>query len=147
MHLIICKQSARSYTQVGIQELQSQVPLLFIKPLWPIEIKASNIMFRMGDNIVFTEFEEAEMQPLSPRKEDSDERFIYVSRELDMPKKWGAPFLCDFGSAVFGNEMNLEDVQSNIYRAPEVILRCRGRTALTPGTWVAWQVIRSRVCR
>lgn len=79
-------------------------------------------MFGIGDNIVFTEFEEAEMQKPSPRKEDADGRIVYVSRELEMPKEWGAPVLCDFGSAVIGSETHLEDVQPNIYRAPEVIL-------------------------
>lgn len=39
-----------------------------------------------------------------------------------MPKKWGAPVLCDFGSAVPGDVEHSEDIQPNIYRAPEVIL-------------------------
>ncbi|KAJ4387393.1 hypothetical protein N0V93_007984 [Gnomoniopsis smithogilvyi] len=86
------------------------------------DIKASNIMFGIGDKSVFTEFEEAEMSNPSPRKEESDGRVIYVSRELGMPKQWGAPILCDFGSAVLGNELHVEDVQPNVYRAPEVIL-------------------------
>lgn len=79
-------------------------------------------MFGIGDDSVFTKFEEAEIQEPSPRKEDADGRIIYVSRELAMPKEWGAPVLCDFGSAVLGNEMHKEDVQPNVYRAPEVIL-------------------------
>ncbi|PMB69066.1 SRSF protein kinase 2 [Beauveria bassiana] len=39
-----------------------------------------------------------------------------------MPKDLGTPVLCDFGSAVDGGVDHLEDVQPNIYRAPEVIL-------------------------
>lgn len=39
-----------------------------------------------------------------------------------MPKKLGAPVLCDFGSAVLGDEKHSEDIQPDIYRAPEVIL-------------------------
>lgn len=39
-----------------------------------------------------------------------------------MPKKLGAPVLSDFGSAVYGDQEHMEDVQPNIYRAPEVIL-------------------------
>ena len=39
-----------------------------------------------------------------------------------MPKKWDAPVLCDFGSAVPGDVEHLEDVQPDAYRAPEVIL-------------------------
>lgn len=46
----------------------------------------------------------------------------YVSRELRMPRNWGAPVLCDFGSAVPGGTEHTEDIQPNIYRAPEVIL-------------------------
>lgn len=79
-------------------------------------------MFGIGDLSVFTAFEEAEIHEPSPRKEEVDGRIIYVSRELVMPKEWGAPVLCDFGSAVLGNEPHTEDVQPNVYRAPEVIL-------------------------
>lgn len=39
-----------------------------------------------------------------------------------MPKEWGAPVLCDFGSAVPGDAEHSEDIQPNIYRAPEVII-------------------------
>lgn len=79
-------------------------------------------MFGIGDESVFTDFEEAEINSPSPRKEDADGRMIYVSRELGVPKQLGAPILCDFGSAVLGNERHVEDVQPNVYRAPEVIL-------------------------
>ncbi|KAB5578690.1 serine threonine protein kinase, CMGC group [Coniochaeta sp. 2T2.1] len=51
-----------------------------------------------------------------------DDRTIYPSRELEKPKKVGAPVLCDFGSAVVGDVEHTEDVQPDIYRAPEVIL-------------------------
>ncbi|CAI7609709.1 unnamed protein product [Penicillium viridicatum] len=40
-----------------------------------------------------------------------------------MPKNLGAPILCDFGSAVLGDEEQSEDIQPDIYRAPEVILQ------------------------
>lgn len=95
---------------------------LLLKLMFQIDIKASNIMFGIGDDSVFKQFEEAEIQKPSPRKEGADGRTIYVSRELEMPKEWGAPVLCDFGSAVLGNEAHVEDVQPNVYRAPEVIL-------------------------
>ncbi|WAO89789.1 Protein kinase domain-containing protein [Fusarium falciforme] len=39
-----------------------------------------------------------------------------------MPNTWGAPVLCDFGSAVTGDIEHTEDIQPDIYRAPEVIL-------------------------
>ncbi|ROW10362.1 hypothetical protein VMCG_02009 [Cytospora schulzeri] len=45
-----------------------------------------------------------------------------MSRELGLPKEWGAPILCDFGSTVPGDVEHLEDIQPNVYRAPEVIV-------------------------
>ncbi|KAI1354392.1 serine threonine protein kinase, CMGC group [Xylaria sp. FL0043] len=86
------------------------------------DIKADNIMFGIADDSVFSDFEQQEQRDPSPRKV-LDDRTIYISRELDMPKRLGAPVLCDFGSAVFGDEEHQEDVQPNVYRAPEVILR------------------------
>lgn len=79
-------------------------------------------MFGARDESVFTEFEQAEINSPSPRKEDADGRFIYLTRELRMPKAWGATILCDFGSAVLGDERHTENVQPKFYRAPEVIL-------------------------
>ncbi|KAG7141201.1 Serine/threonine-protein kinase AFC3 like [Verticillium longisporum] len=84
-------------------------------------IKADNIMLGIEDDSVFTAFEEEELSDPSPRK-TVDGRSIYVSRELQLPKAWGAPVLCDFGSAVIGEIEHLEDVQPDIYRAPEVIV-------------------------
>lgn len=78
-------------------------------------------MLGIEDDSVFYDFEEAELQGPCPRKE-IDGRAIYVSRDLRVPKQWGAPVLCDFGSAMPGNVGHTEDVQPNIYRAPEVIL-------------------------
>ncbi|KAJ5247267.1 hypothetical protein N7468_002250 [Penicillium chermesinum] len=89
-------------------------------PLWE-NIKADNLMFGIDDDSVFSDFEENELRDPSPGKE-LDGRTIYVSRELRMPKRLDAPVLCDFGSAVFGDEKHTEDVQPDIYRAPEVIL-------------------------
>ena len=67
-------------------------------------------MFDIADNSVFSEYEETELQNPSPRKE-LDGRTIYTSRKLRVPKNVGAPILCDFGSAVFGDVEHLEDVQ------------------------------------
>ncbi|KAH7152712.1 serine threonine protein kinase, CMGC group [Dactylonectria macrodidyma] len=85
------------------------------------DIKADNIMFGIDDDSVFSAFEEQELLNPSPRKVVG-ERSIYLSRELQMPVNWGAPVLCDFGSAVAGDTEHTEDVQPDIYRAPEVIL-------------------------
>lgn len=62
------------------------------------------------------------MEP-SPKKE-LDGGVVYVSRELGIPKEFGEPMLCDFGSAVpldDGIERR-EDIQPDVYRSPEVIL-------------------------
>jgi serine/threonine protein kinase len=86
------------------------------------DIKADNIMFGIEDDSVFAAFEDQELLEPSARKLVDDDRAIYVSLELQMPKDWGAPVLCDFGSAVPGDMEHSEDVQPDIYRAPEVIL-------------------------
>ncbi|KAJ9362368.1 hypothetical protein DTO027B9_45 [Paecilomyces variotii] len=87
------------------------------------DIKADNIMLGINDDSVFSDFEEKELQHPVPRKEvDMDGRTIYMSRDLRMPNDLGAPVLCDFGSAVLGNQYHTEFIQPNIYRAPEVIL-------------------------
>ncbi|KAF9494712.1 hypothetical protein BDN71DRAFT_1507390 [Pleurotus eryngii] len=48
---------------------------------------------------------------------------IYPSRGLEKPKTIGAPVLCDFGSAAWGEEQNEFFVQPDVYRSPEVILK------------------------
>lgn len=78
-------------------------------------------MFSVENHSVFNDFEEQELVDPSPRKL-VDERAIHLSRKLRMPKTWGAPVLCDFGSAVTGDIEHTEDIQPDIYRAPEVIL-------------------------
>ncbi|KAH7095003.1 kinase-like domain-containing protein [Paraphoma chrysanthemicola] len=84
-------------------------------------IKADNIMFGIEDDSVFSDFEDRELKTPCARKE-IDGRVIYESHELRMPKEWGAPVLCDFGSAVPGDVEHSEDIQPDIYRAPEVII-------------------------
>lgn len=80
-------------------------------------------MLGINDDSVFSDFEEKELQRPVPRKEvDIDGRTIYISRGLRMPKNLGAPVLCDFGSAMLGDQCHSEFIQPNIYRAPEVIL-------------------------
>lgn len=86
-----------------------------------LDIKADNIMFGIADDSVFSDFEMEELQTPSSRK-DLEGRLVYISRELGIPKEWGAPVLCDFGSAMPGDREHFEDIQPNIYRAPEVIL-------------------------
>ena len=80
-------------------------------------------MLEPVDDLVFAKFEEDELQHPSPRKKE-DGRVTYLTRELEMiPGKIAPPVLCDFASAVLGGIEHLEDVQPDIYRAPEVILQ------------------------
>lgn len=110
--------SDRTYGLVVLVSPTSFIRLLFFKS----DIKADNIMFGIRDDSVFTDFEESELQHPVPRKEvDKDGRIIYTSQELKIPKRVGAPVLCDFGSAMLGQYHSVF-VQPMIYRAPEVIL-------------------------
>ena len=86
-----------------------------------LDIKSDNIMFGFEDDSALVEFEQAEMDSPSPRKE-VDGRFIYVSRQVQKPKDIGPPVLCDFGGAFFGDKLHDNDVQPDQYRCPEVIL-------------------------
>ncbi|KAJ5113713.1 hypothetical protein N7456_002247 [Penicillium angulare] len=86
------------------------------------DIKADNLLFGIDDESVFFDFEQNELDSPCPRRE-IDGRTIYTTRELRIPKNLGAPILCDFGSAVRGDEQHTEDIQPDIYRAPEVILQ------------------------
>jgi serine/threonine protein kinase len=86
------------------------------------DIKEANILLE-ADSSVLQNFEKQELKDPSPRKE-VDGHPIYVSRELGMPKEFGTPALCDFGTAIpldDGRE-HREDIQHDVYRAPEIIL-------------------------
>lgn len=86
------------------------------------DIKEANILLP-ADSSIMTQFEKEELEQPSPMKE-VDGGIIYLSREMGIPRAFGAPVLCDFGSAVSlddGSE-HREDIQPNFYRSPEVIL-------------------------
>ncbi|KAG6898854.1 hypothetical protein C0993_003519 [Termitomyces sp. T159_Od127] len=89
------------------------------------DISPSNIMLRIEDVTVLEEFEQAELEHPTPRKEING-RFIYQSRPIELPGKnldgLGLPVLCDFGSAVWGGKKHDTVMQPDIYRSPEVIL-------------------------
>jgi len=55
----------------------------------------------------------------SPKKEVGGS-VVYLSREMGTPKAFGAPTLCDFGSAVPLDDglEHREDIQPDVYRAP-----------------------------
>ncbi|KAI9747446.1 MAG: hypothetical protein M1835_002107, partial [Candelina submexicana] len=76
------------------------------------------------DKSIIQKFVEAEQERPSPRKEVQG-YIVYASRAFDPPsgKSIGEPLLSDFGSAVSGDVEHDEDVQPNVYRAPEVCLK------------------------
>ena len=86
-----------------------------------VDIKASNIMSEIEDESILADFETAESNSPSAKVIRHD-RTIYASRKLGLPKTFGPPVLCDFGAARFGDEVNNDDIQPEVYRAPEVIL-------------------------
>lgn len=95
-----------------------------IRVLLAKDISAWNILLGIKDKSIIQKFIEAEQQHPSARKVVSDYT-VYVSRAFDSPSgtSIGEPLLSDFGSAVFGDVENDEDVQPNVYRAPEVCLQ------------------------
>ena len=75
------------------------------------------------DPKLFDDFEQAEIDEPTPRKE-VDGRITYVSRQLrNVPTAIGLPVLSDFGSAEWGEEQNKRDAQPDFFRSPEVILK------------------------
>ncbi|KAG5933719.1 hypothetical protein E4U60_004317 [Claviceps pazoutovae] len=86
------------------------------------DIQERNILFG-ADKSVLEALEQEELENPCPRK-DVDGRTIYLSRKLGIPKKVGDPVLCDLGSALrLGDGITRrEDIQPDVYRAPEVIL-------------------------
>ena len=79
------------------------------------------MLLGIADDSVFAKYGEDELHDPCPRKE-VEGRIIYTTRELSMPKDQDVPVLCDFGAALPGGVEHLEDIQPDIYRAPEVIL-------------------------
>lgn len=86
------------------------------------DVKEANILLP-ADSSVLTEFENQELNEPSPRKE-VDGGIVYLSRETGTHRAFGAPTLCDFGSAVPLDDglEHREDIQPDVYRSPEVIL-------------------------
>lgn len=81
-------------------------------------------MLSVEDQSILLDFEEEERCNPSPCKV-VENRVIYSSRKLGIPKVHGRPVLSDFGEARFRSQVGSrwEDVQPLIYRAPEVLLR------------------------
>ena len=88
------------------------------------DIRESDILLGAADSF-FEQFQNDELKWPSPAKEVAGGGIIYLSRQMGIPRDVGAPFLCDFGSAVPLDDgvEHYEDIQPNTYRAPEVILQ------------------------
>ncbi|KAF2719936.1 kinase-like protein [Polychaeton citri CBS 116435] len=87
------------------------------------DIKEANILLP-ADSSVLTQFEKQELEDPSPNKEVDGGGVIYLSLEMGTPRAFGAPVLCDFGSAIALDDglEHREDIQPDVYRSPEVIL-------------------------
>lgn len=66
--------------------------------------------------------EKMEIESPSERKVLDDGSYIYQSRRMPKPERWGTPVLCDFGEARPADRTYTADIQPEPYRAPEVIL-------------------------
>lgn len=125
LHLFV----ALDYVHSSCHLIHTGTPFLaklcYIPRLWIVnrhlDIKASNILSEIEDESILTAFEAAEAESPSAKVIRPD-RTIYASRKLGLPKIFGPPILCDFGVACFGDEVNNENIQPEVYRAPEVIL-------------------------
>jgi serine/threonine-protein kinase SRPK3 len=88
------------------------------------DLKLSNIMLSVGDESVFEEYEEAESSSLSRSKTIGQARKLYASGSFRKPRDhaYGPRLLCDFGETRIGLEHGYEDIQPEIYKAPEVLM-------------------------
>jgi serine/threonine-protein kinase SRPK3 len=82
-------------------------------------------MLTIKDLSILEDFEETERGSPCPYKPINDERNIYVSRHFRHPKShaWGHPVLCDFGEARSGGPFDYEEIQPEVYKAPEIIMQ------------------------
>jgi serine/threonine protein kinase len=96
------------------------------------DIKLSNIMLQIEDTVVLSAFEKAEQTSPSPRKVINSERTIYASRRLSRPRAHmlGPPVLCDFGEARIGTSFAFEEIQPEVYKAPEILLQIEWNSAV-----------------
>lgn len=79
-------------------------------------------MQEITDDSVFEKFIQAELKTPTPRKMIGD-KIIYNSRGFEPPKVLDQVLLCDFGSAVQGEETRNNNAQPTIFQSPEVMLQ------------------------
>ena len=107
-------------------------------------ISAWNILLGIRDKSIIEAFIKAEQKWPSPRKEVQGYT-VYATREFDSPsgRSIGPPLLSDFGSAVSGDIEHDEDVQPNVYRAPEVCLKASWSYSID--IWNVGCMVRQRI--
>ncbi|KAL8880423.1 MAG: hypothetical protein Q9198_002161 [Flavoplaca austrocitrina] len=110
--------------KVFLHYLLSALDYLYRDARLVSDISGFNILLGINDKSIIQRFVEAEQEHPSARKDVQGYTF-YASRAFDSPsgKSIGEPLLSDFGSAVSGDVEHDEDVQPNVYRAPEVCLK------------------------
>lgn len=86
------------------------------------DIQLNNLLLPTPEHQRLINFEEKQIQALTPRKVLKD-RTIYTSSLF--PPGQGLPLLSDFGEARFNDKEHDEDIMPNPYRAPEVILKSK----------------------
>jgi nucleolar complex protein 3 len=87
-----------------------------------VDIKADNILIKIEDQGISKAFVDVEMTSHSTRKV-VDGKPIYATRQFGLPKEYGRAVLGDFGSTVRGDKPQIHDVQPDVYRCPEVMLK------------------------
>lgn len=86
-----------------------------------IDIKGDNILHEIEDDSILDDFTAAELEDPSPR--NLDNYAVYVSRAFNLLNKIGRTVLSDFDSVMDGSKMQTCDVQPDVYRCPEVMLK------------------------
>lgn len=74
---------------------------------------------------MLADFEKDEQTQPNACKQIDHKRTIYKSRALRRPRNhaWGRPVLCDFGEARVGGSYPYEEIQPEVYKAPEIIMQ------------------------
>ncbi|KAK5169575.1 uncharacterized protein LTR77_005552 [Saxophila tyrrhenica] len=89
------------------------------------DIKLSNLMLQIEDMSVLDDFERAEQEAPCARKVVGDTRTIYATRRFQNAKghAYGPPILCDLGEARIGSSHQYEEIQPEVYKAPEILMQ------------------------
>lgn len=87
-----------------------------------VDIKADNILHAIADEGILESLVKDEMESPSPRKLVNNTP-IYMSRRFGLPREFGRIVISDFGEVVKGDAKRNHNVQPDVYRSPEVMLK------------------------